>query len=227
MARPKLEEGVKGNYRLTTKEYLRRQARKKVSEKNKNLERQRNKIDTLARGAKTAKEALKVLESGGVATGELLDQAPKALKDAIKQGLLEINRLKKVKSQVNVVTQTIVDTFVVSHTDTIVQYFEGGAFLKLPQSYTYLTNDISFGAEVTEKGLKVNNISIENSASITIGYKGNGLFRKKTPVVELVNSNPYVQTNSVSNVVIEEKPNPLTDPKIWGGVGFLIGLFIQ
>ena len=148
-------------------------------------------------------------------------------KDAIKQGLLEINRLKKVKSQVNVVTQTIVDTFVVSHTDTIVQYFEGGAFLKLPQSYTYLTNDISFGAEVTEKGLKVNNISIENSASITIGYKGNGLFRKKTPVVELVNSNPYVQTNSVSNVVIEEKPNPLTDPKIWGGVGFLIGLFIQ
>ena len=148
-------------------------------------------------------------------------------KDAIKQGLLEINRLKKVKSQVNVVTQTIVDTFVVSHTDTIVQYFEGGAFLKLPQSYTYLTDDISFGAEVTEKGLKVNNISIENSASITIGYKGNGLFRKKTPVVELVNSNPYVQTNSVSNVVIEEKPNPLTDPKIWGGVGFLIGLFIQ
>lgn len=148
-------------------------------------------------------------------------------KDAIEQGLLEINRLKKVKSQVNVVTQTIVDTFVVSHTDTIVQYFEGGAFLKLPQSYTYLTNDISFGAEVTEKGLKVNNISIENSASITIGYKGNGLFRKKTPVVELVNSNPFVQTNSVSNIVIEEKPNPLTDHKVWGGVGFLIGLFIQ
>jgi len=85
MARPKLEEGEKGNYRVSTKEYLRREARKKVSLRTKNLERQRNKIDTLARGAKKAKEALKVLESGGVATGELLDQAPKAIKDAIKQ----------------------------------------------------------------------------------------------------------------------------------------------
>jgi len=85
MGRPKLEEGEKGNYRVSTKEYLRREARKKVSLRNKNLERQRSKIDTLARGAKKAKEALKVLETGGVATGELLDQAPKAIKDAIKQ----------------------------------------------------------------------------------------------------------------------------------------------
>jgi len=85
MGRPKLKEGEKGNYRVSTKEYLRREARKKVSLRNKNLERQRSKIDTLARGAKKAKEALKVLETGGVATGELLDQAPKAIKDAIKQ----------------------------------------------------------------------------------------------------------------------------------------------
>ena len=56
-------------------------------------------------------------------------------KDAISQNLLDINRLKEVSSQVNVVTNTIIDTIIVSHTDTIVEYFNGGAYLKLPQEY--------------------------------------------------------------------------------------------
>ena len=96
--------------------------------------------------------------------------------DAIEQGLLELDRLKKVQSQVNVVTETIIDTFIVSHTDTIVQYIEGDAFLKLPHTYNYYTEHLNFGAEVSSQGLKVNNISILNTSSITIGYKNNGLF---------------------------------------------------
>ena len=46
-------------------------------------------------------------------------------KDAISQNLLDINRLKEVSSQVNVVTNTIIDTIIVSHIDTIVKYFDG------------------------------------------------------------------------------------------------------
>ena len=148
-------------------------------------------------------------------------------KDAIEQGLLKIDRLKKVKSQVNIVTETKIDTFIVSHTDTIVEYIDGGAFLKLPQTYNYNTEHLNFGAEVSKYGLKVNNISILNTSTITIGYKGNGLFKKSTPIVELTNSNPYVQTNSVGNVVIEEKKNLITNPKVWGGVGLLLGLIIN
>ena len=148
-------------------------------------------------------------------------------KDAIEQGLLQINKLKKVQSQVNVVTETIIDTFVVSHTDTIVQYIEGDAFLKLPHTYNYYTEHLNFGAEVSSQGLKVNNISILNTSTITIGYKSNGLFRKSTPMIELVNSNPYVQTNSVGNVVIEEKKSLIKDHKVWGGLGFLLGLLIN
>ena len=148
-------------------------------------------------------------------------------KDAIKQGLLKIDKLKKVQSQVNVVTETIIDTFIVSHTDTIVQYIDGDAFLKLPHTYNYYTEHLNFGAVISNKGLKVNNISILNTSTITIGYKNNGLFRKSTPIVELKNSNPYVQTNSVGNVVIEQKKNPLTNHKVWGGVGLLIGLMLN
>lgn len=148
-------------------------------------------------------------------------------KDAIEQGLLEIDKLKKVQSQVNVVTETIIDTFVVSHTDTIVQYIEGDAFLKLPHTYDYYTEHLNFGAEINSQGLKVNNISILNTSTITIGYKNNGLFRKSTPIVELKNSNPYVQTNSVGNVVIKENKSLIENPKVWGGLGLFLGLLIN
>ena len=148
-------------------------------------------------------------------------------KDAIEQGLLEVNRLKKIKSQVSVVTETIIDTFIVNHTDTIVEYRNGDAFLKLPQSYLYETEHLNFGAEISKIGLKVNNISIFNTSSVTIGYKSNGLFRKKSAVVEIQNSNPYVMTNSVGNVIIKEKQNPLTDYKVWGGLGLILGLIIN
>ncbi len=148
-------------------------------------------------------------------------------KDAIEQGLLELDKLKKVQSQVNVVTETIIDTFVVSHTDTIVQYIEGDAFLKLPHTYNYYTEHLNFGAEISSQGLKVNNISILNTSTITIGYKNNGLFRKSTPIVELKNSNPYVQTNSVGNVVIKENKSLIENPKVWGGLGLFLGLLIN
>ena len=46
-------------------------------------------------------------------------------------------------------------------------------------------------------------------------------------MIELVNSNPYVQTNSVGNVVIEEKKSLIKDHKVWGGLGFLLGLLIN
>lgn len=155
------------------------------------------------------------------------DQIILSQKDAIEQGLLEVNRLKKIKSQVSVVTETIIDTFIVNHTDTIVEYRNGDAFLKLPQSYLYETEHLNFGAEVSKIGLKVNNISIFNTSSVTIGYKSNGLFRKKSAVVEIQNSNPYVMTNSVGNVIIKEKQNPLTDYKVWGGLGLILGLIIN
>lgn len=148
-------------------------------------------------------------------------------KDAIEQGLLELDKLKKVQSQVNVVTETIIDTFVVSHTDTIVKFIEGDAFLKLPHTYNYYTEHLNFGAEISSQGLKVNNISILNTSTITIGYKNNGLFRKSTPIVELKNSNPYVQTNSVGNVVIKENKSLIENPKVWGGLGLFLGLFIN
>jgi len=86
MARPKLKEGEKGNYRVSMEEYMRREARKKVKAKNKNLQKQKTKVANLSQGVKKANEALNVLENGGTLSEDSLEQAPKAIKDAIKQG---------------------------------------------------------------------------------------------------------------------------------------------
>ena len=148
-------------------------------------------------------------------------------KDAIAHGLLEIEELKKVQSQVSVVTNLVVDTFIVSHTDTIVQYVEGEAFLKLPQTYLHSSEFFSLDATINTNGLLVNNLTFPNETSVTIGYKREGLLKPLSPVVKLTHTNPYMQTKAVSNVIIEEKKNPLTDHKVWGGMGFLIGLLVN
>lgn len=162
--------------------------------------------------------------------GDLIIQQEQIIlsqKDAIAQNLLDINRLKDVSSQVNVVTNTIIDTIVVSHTDTIVEYFNGGAYLKLPQKYDYESEFLNVNAVISQSGLQLNSINIQNKASITIGFKSQGLFKPKLPIVDLHNSNPYIKTQSVSNVVIEKEENFFTDKKTWGAVGIFLGLLIK
>ena len=49
----------------------------------------------------------------------------------------------------------------------------------------------------------------------------NGLFKKSTPVVQLENSNPYINTLDMNNVVIK-KDKKFFDRKVfWVGVGIL------
>ena len=147
-------------------------------------------------------------------------------KDAIAHGLLEIDRLKKVQSQVNIITTTIIDTVLVSHTDTVVEYINGDAFLKLPHVYNYNTEFLSFNALIKKDGFTLNNLKLDNKTTISVGFKGQGLFKPDLAVVELKHSNPYIKTVGVTNVVVEEK-NPLNDKRLWGGLGFLLGLIVK
>lgn len=147
-------------------------------------------------------------------------------KDAIAHGLLEIDRLKKVQSQVNIVTTTVIDTIVINHTDTLVEYINGDAFLKLPHVYNYDTEFLSFNALIKRDGFTLNNLKLDNKTTISVGFKGQGLFKPDLAVVELKHSNPYIKTVGVTNVVVEEK-NPLNDKRLWGGLGFLLGLILN
>ena len=146
---------------------------------------------------------------------------------AISSGLLEIEELKKVSSQVSVVTNSIIDTIIVSLVDTVVQEINGNSYLKLPQQYVFADEYLNFKAEINKVGLSIDNITIFNETTITIGKERQGLFRPLKPVVKIKNTNTYMNTLEVRNIVIENKPDLLHDKRAWGVVGILIGLALN
>ena len=139
---------------------------------------------------------------------------------AISSGLLEIDELKEINSQVSVITNTIIDTIIVSHVDTVVQEINGNSYLKLPQQYTFADEYLNFKAEINKVGLSIDNITIFNETTVTIGKERQGFFKIK-------NTNTYMNTINVQNVVIENKPDLIHDKRAWGLVGILIGLALN
>tara|TARA_R110002074_G_scaffold57350_1_gene141244 strand:+ start:251 stop:904 length:654 start_codon:yes stop_codon:yes gene_type:complete len=146
---------------------------------------------------------------------------------AISSGLLEIDELKEINSQVSVITNTIIDTIIVSHVDTVVQEINGNSYLKLPQQYTFADEYLNFKAEINKVGLSIDNITIFNETTVTIGKERQGFFKPLKPVVKIKNTNTYMNTINVQNVVIENKPDLIHDKRAWGLVGILIGLALN
>lgn len=147
-------------------------------------------------------------------------------KEAIETGLLQIEGLKKVSNQIKVVTETKIDTIVVTNHDTVLTYINGINYLKLPVKYNYVSEFVNLDVDVNTKGLSVNSISIPNESLITVGFKKQGLFKPLLPVVEIKNSNPYIATGSMQNITVVEEKRLIDNNKFWGGLGVLVGLVI-
>ena len=148
-------------------------------------------------------------------------------KHAIASGLLEVEKLKEISSQVSIVTNTIIDTIVISHVDTVIREINGNSFLKLPQQYAFANEYLNFKANISKVGLSVEDITIFNEMTITIGKERQGLFKPLKPVVNIKNTNTYIHTTDVSNIVIENKVDLLHDKRAWGVVGIIIGLALN
>ena len=134
-------------------------------------------------------------------------------KDAEKEMLIiENKRLKNVKSEVRVLTKSeIVSKFipyeVVVH-DTI----------KLKKIFRVQNEWYGVSGKVLDNGVLIDSMSFKNELVVTIGEKKNGLFKKKIPVVDIINKNPYSSTDQVYNVVVEKNPK-----KFYQKRGFQIG----
>ena len=148
-------------------------------------------------------------------------------KDAIKHNLLDIEGLKSITSQVKVVTNTVIDTILITNVDTVIQYIEGDAYLKLPKKYDISSDFIEINAIVDVNGLQLNALKLKNKTTVSVGFKGQGLFKPDLAIVELKHSNPYVVTTEVTNVVIKKDKKLLNDKKVWLGFGLILGLIIK
>ena len=62
--------------------------------------------------------------------------------------------------------------------------------------------------------------------TITLGMKSNGFFKSPTPTVLVKNENPYVNVNSLRNVVIKNDTRFYDKKGFWFGVGVGTGILI-
>ena len=157
------------------------------------------------------------------------DQIILTQEDAIAHNLLEIETLKKINSQVQVQTITKIDSVFIPIIDTIERVIydtTGLALLKLPTKFGLNNEWYSLYSTINTEGMLIDSLSLYNRQTITFGLKSNGFLKKPTPSLVIKNENPYVNVNSMSNVVIKNDIRFYDKKGFWFGVGIGTGILI-
>lgn len=150
------------------------------------------------------------------------DQLILSQKDAIRLNLIEIDKLKKIKSQVRVITDIRIDSVLVPYTDIDTIYINKDTFLV--KKFALTDKYYSFFGKTQPNGVLLDSVSFKNDFNVTIANKPMGLFKKSKPIVEVVFENPYVQTKKVNNVVIKDELKWYHRRGTWFGVGIGLGI---
>ena len=95
-----------------------------------------------------------------------------------------------------------------------------------------ITKDFEFYTTVANTGLTIDSLKIPNESKIVIGQKRSGLLGLKSEmVIDINNTNPYIQTSNISGYVYE--PEKRWYEKFWvnlaigAGVGYIGGQAIR
>ena len=185
-----------------------------------------NQVSTYQIGEKAFKK--KLLEDSSTLSSQT--QTILTQEEAIQLGQLKIEgEVKKVASQVRQTQKIIIDSvfvpFIVDNVqyDTIVDNS-----LVSPKSFYLDQKWYSIGGKVEEKGILMDSIRIFNESSVTIGWKNAGfLGLKKEPIVEIKNTNPYLEVTKMNNIIVKKKKNIFQSPFFWLGLGVIGGRFIK
>ncbi len=148
-------------------------------------------------------------------------------KEAIKNGLIEIDKLKKIKSKVKIVTETKVDTVYIEYYKTVIDSLNQEAFdYKNYFDYQEPKGWYSINGYATNLGIGIDSLRVKNDFSIYIADKKLNLFGKSNPEVILLNKNPYTETIKMHNIVIRYEQPFYNNKYLWAGVGFVGGVLL-
>jgi len=168
--------------------------------------------------------------------------------EALKLGVLKLNgEIKIVQSQVSQKQEIKIDSFFVPFIPT--HYADTSlwmARIKNGDSSRYLIDSLinnsvivpqpfkmeekwfKMYGKVQKKGLLLDSFLLTNESTITLGYKKSGFLNlKKEAIVEVNNTNPYVDVTKLKNVVIKEKKSILQSKLFWFGVGLFGGVVLK
>ncbi len=146
---------------------------------------------------------------------------------AIDNGLIEIKKLKKIKSKVRLVTNTKIDTVFIPYNRIVVDssstepiqfrnYFD----------YQEAKGWYSLSGYASQLGIGIDSLRVRNDYSIYIADKKLNIFGKSNPEVLLLNKNPYTETIQMQNVIIKVYTPFYKKNTFWAGVGFVGGYLL-
>jgi len=168
--------------------------------------------------------------------------------EATRLGLLKLDgEIKKVQSQVRQSQSIKIDSIEVSYvpngyadtTDWVIKLHNGDSSKAIcdsliansvivPQKFDLQDKWYSVAGKVQKKGLLIDSLKINNESTVTIGYKNTGfLGLRKEPIVEIKNTNPYLQVTKMNNVVIKDKFSILHSKLFWFLVGIGGGMYLH
>lgn len=168
--------------------------------------------------------------------------------EAIRLGLLKLtDNFTTIQSQVSAKTKIIIDKqevpFLPPHfADTTgwAAKFKNGDTSKatidsvlansiqVPAKFDKKDKWFTINGVVNKNGLLFDTISIPNETAVTIGWKKTGFLNLgRKQVVDLKNSNPYLNVESMKNVVIKPNKSLLNNKLVWFGVGVAGGIYLS
>jgi hypothetical protein len=168
--------------------------------------------------------------------------------EAINLGLLKLDgQIKDVQSQVRQNQRVIIDSFPLPYipngygdTSEWAKRLKKGERSKelcdsliansiiIPSKFKNEQKWVKMYGKVNKDGVVMDSLRLENEASVTIGWRKYGFLNlKREPIVELKNTNPYVNVTKVNNVVVKSKSGILHKKGFWFGVGVLGGIILK
>ena len=168
--------------------------------------------------------------------------------DAIKLGLLKLNgEIKKIQSQVTQTQEISISDIAIpfvpsgyADTSKWVAKFKDGDNSKeicdsfiansiiVPKKFELKNKWYNIDGKVKKDGLLIDSFKIINESSVTLGYKKSGFLNLgRTPIVEIINTNPYIDVTKVSNIVTKKNKGIFNTKGFWVGVGVISGILMQ
>lgn len=130
---------------------------------------------------------------------------------AIQQGLIANTRLKKIKSQVKIITRVKIEKEFIPFNDYDIfdDTWDEEKLISVPKPFKQLNEWYWIGGKIVKKGIEIDSIQFFNKMTITIGDKKpkgfKNILKRRTPTVEIVNESPYVSVEGLQNVVIKKR----------------------
>ncbi len=137
----------------------------------------------------------------------------------------EVEKWKSVKSKVEIITKTKIDTVFIPFTDTLYLtdtiYPKG--MISVPKRFKLDTVDFKIHGIVLLDGVKIDSIVIPNKLSVTIGKIKPKWYKKAQNVVSIKNSNKLLSITDINNFITEDKPKFYQRNVFWLSLGAIIG----